>query len=920
MVRCASFQLRSTAVSQLQPNSTSRSSLSSAPPSGVTPMMHQYMAIKEDHPGSLLFYRMGDFYELFFDDAEKAAAALDIALTKRGKHLGNDIPMCGVPVHSHENYLNRLIRHGYRVAICEQTEAPAEAKKRGGKSVVRREVVRIITQGTLTEDTLLNARQHNYLVSLAEAEQKYALAWIDVSTGAFLIQLLADGELDAALARINPGELLLSETMFGRDGLKDVLADWRDILMPLPAIKFESGSGARRLEALYRVKSLDAFGDFSRAELAAAGALVDYVGLTQKGKMPRLERPRRVHEGAVMAIDAATRRNLELTSTLSGEHKGSLLWLMDRTITGPGARLLGAHLAEPLTDTATIADRLDRVQFFCEADRLREGVRDALKRGSDMERALSRLSLGRGGPRDLAAIRGGLVLASGLQDLLAKDQSLILPHGIAELNGALGGFEDLVSLLDNALAEELPLQTRDGGFIKKGYAADLDELLELRDQSRRLIAGLQANYIEQTGISGLKVRHNNVLGYYVEITARHMDSMPSGPESPFIHRQTMANAVRYSTVELSDLEGRIANAAERALALEMDMFGTLNSDVQARAYEIAATAQALAGLDVSAALAQLAIERKYVRPQIDETTLFEVSGGRHPVVEAMLEAADDGSFVANDSYLAGADDTGEGNSQVWLLTGPNMAGKSTFLRQCALITIMAQMGSYIPADQARIGIVDRLFSRVGAADDLARGRSTFMVEMVETATILNLAGPRAFVILDEIGRGTATYDGLSIAWAVVEHLHENNRCRALFATHYHELTVLATKLQRLQCHTMRVKEWKNDVIFLHEVAPGAADRSYGIHVGNLAGLPSQVIARAEQILSNLEKDQQSDAIAKLADDLPLFQSLTSQAPKMMPPDGPSAINLRLDEINADELTPKDALDLLYELKSIRENE
>jgi DNA mismatch repair protein MutS len=893
---------------------------SSAPPPGVTPMMHQYMAIKENHPDSLLFYRMGDFYELFFDDAEKAAAALDIALTKRGKHLGEDIPMCGVPVHSHENYLNRLIRHGYRVAICEQTEDPAEAKKRGSKSVVRREVVRIITQGTLTEDTLLNARQHNYLAALAEAEQKYALAWIDVSTGVFMIQRLADGALDAALARINPGELLVSQTMLGRDGLKDILSDWRDILMPLPAIKFESNSGARRLESLYQVKALDAFGDFSRAELAAAGALVDYVDLTQKGNMPRLERPQKVLEGAVMEIDAATRRNLELTSTLSGEHKGSLLWLMDRTITGPGARLLASYLAEPLTNISHIADRFDRVQFFCEANRLRDDLRNLLKRGPDMERALSRLSLGRGGPRDLVAIRDGLVLASALQDLLANDQSLVLPDGIVRLQAALGQFSGLIDLLSTALAEELPLLTRDGGFIAKGYAPELDELLELRDESRRLIAALQADYATQTGIQGLKVRHNNVLGYFVEVTARHMDAMPSGPDSPFIHRQTMANAVRYSTVELSDLEGRIAKAADRAVALELEMFQALNDEVQANASEIATSAQALAGLDVSAGLAELAIERRYVRPQIDETTAFEVSRGRHPVVEAMLESTDEGPFVANDSNLFGADDAEDDNAQIWLLSGPNMAGKSTFLRQCALITVMAQMGSYVPADSAHIGVVDRLFSRVGAADDLARGRSTFMVEMVETATILNLAGPRALVILDEIGRGTATYDGLSIAWAVVEHLHEENRCRSLFATHYHELTVLAAKLERLQCHTMRVKEWKNDVIFLHEVAPGAADRSYGIHVGGLAGLPDRVIARAEQILSNLEEGQQSDVVTKLADDLPLFQALPKQKPLQKADKGPSAVEARLDEINADELTPKQALDLLYDLKSLNQED
>jgi DNA mismatch repair protein MutS len=925
MLGSGPIQTRNRTVPQLQPENSSSSQAEPRPLTGVTPMMAQYMTIKEAHPNNLLFYRMGDFYEMFFEDAENAASALDIALTKRGKHLGQDIPMCGVPVHSHENYLNRLIRHGYQVAICEQTEDPAEAKKRGNKSVVRREVVRIITQGTLTEDTLLNARQHNYLVALARSEQKLALAWIDVSTGAFLIQPVADGTIDAALARINPGELLVSETLTGRQGsgndkaenLGEVLADWRDVITPLPSIKFESTSGTRRLEALFQVKALDAFGDFSRAELAAAGALVDYVELTQKGKMPRLERPKRVLEGAVMEIDAATRRNLELTSTLSGEHKGCLLWLMDRTITGPGARLLASHLAQPLTDAGAISERFDRVRFFCEAEHLRTDLRDLLKRGPDMERALSRLSLGRGGPRDLAAIQGGLVLGGQVRDLLAQDHTLILPEGITALGEALLGHDALIAHLDRALADELPMQARDGGFIAKGYAPELDDLLELRDQSRRLIAGLQAKYAEQTGISGLKVRHNNVLGYFAEITARHMESMPSGADSPFIHRQTMANAVRYSTVELSDLEGRIAQAAERALALELEVFQVLSHEVEVASRGIAIAAQALAGLDVSSSLAQLAIERRYVRPKIDETTCFEVKAGRHPVVEAMLETNNEGPFVANDSHFKGADDVDADDAQIWLLSGPNMAGKSTFLRQCALITVMAQMGSFVPADEARIGIVDRLFSRVGAADDLARGRSTFMVEMVETATILNQAGPRALVILDEIGRGTATYDGLSIAWAVVEHLHEENRCRALFATHYHELTTLASKLERLQCHTMRVKEWKGDVVFLHEVAPGAADRSYGIHVGGLAGLPGKVIARAEQVLANLEKGEQSAAITKLADDLPLFQSLENPKPPSALAKGPSETDLRLDQVNADELTPKQALDLLYELKSLR---
>lgn len=889
-----------------------------APAAGVTPMMAQYMAIKEAHPDGLLFYRMGDFYELFFEDAEKAAAALDIALTKRGKHLGEDIPMCGVPVHSHDTYLNRLIRHGFKVAICEQMENPAEAKKRGAKSVVRRDVVRIVTKGTLTEDTLLDSKRHNYLCAAAQAEQALALAWIDMSTGAFYTQTLAAGTLDAALARVAPGELLASEALLRSPDVADVLDQWVDVLTPLPSIKFESATGMRRLQALYGVAALDAFGDFSRAEVAAAGALVDYVELTQKGKLPRLERPHHIHTGSVMEIDAATRRNLELTQTLSGEAKGSLLSVIDRTITGPGARLLALRVAEPSTETEVITGRLDMVSFFADQERAREDLRVQLKSSPDMARALSRLSLGRGGPRDLAAIRDGLDLSMAIRKSLAENSGLGLPEGLLQLCNDLGVHEQLVGVLTAALDEELPLLARDGGFIGPGYSEDLDQLIELRDKSRQLIAGLQADYAEKTGVSSLKIRHNNVIGYFLEVSARHAESVDSGPESPFIHRQTMNNAVRYTTVELSELEGRIAKAADRALALELEAFETLVQQVRSEAEPIARAANALAALDCQSALAQLAMERRYVRPEIDASTRFEVTAGRHPVVEAMLQGAHENGFVANDCALAGADDADETAAQLWLLSGPNMAGKSTFLRQNALICVLAQMGSFVPAERARIGIVDRLFSRVGAADDLARGRSTFMVEMVETATILNQAGPRALVILDEIGRGTATFDGLSIAWAVVEHLHEQNRCRSLFATHYHELTALASKLERLECHTMRVKEWKGDVVFLHEVASGAADRSYGIHVGQLAGLPQAVVQRAEQVLESLETGDQSAVISKLADDLPLFQALM-EAPRPVAGQrsDPSGVESALDETNPDEMTPRQAHDYLYKLKEMR---
>ncbi len=880
----------------------------------LTPMMAQYLTIKAEHPDCLLFYRMGDFYEMFFDDAVAAAADLDIALTKRGKHLGADIPMCGVPVHSHDAYLNRLIRRGHRVAVCEQMENPAEARKRGAKSVVRRGVVRVVTPGTLTEDSLLDSRRHNFLAAVAEAEQRLGLAWVDVSTGAFEMQSVAEADLDAALARLAPGELLVSESLCQRPALFEVFGDRREQLTSLPGSKFDSDGGARRLCGLFEVAALDAFGDFTRAELAAAGALVDYIELTQKGNMPRLSTPRRLAPGAVMEIDPATRRNLELTVTLSGDTKGSLIAILDRTVTGAGARLLALRLAQPLTDPAAIDARLDAVTFFVADERLSNEVRDILKQSPDIARALSRLSLGRGGPRDLAAIRDGLVAAASLRQRLDAAADIGLPPALEAARVGLGFHAEVIDRLARALAADLPLLARDGGFIAREYSETLDQLIGLRDESRKLIVGLQTRYIEETGIAGLKVKHNNVLGYFIEVSAKQADAMPSASESPYIHRQTMANAVRYSTVELGDLEARIAQAADRALALELELFDDLVGEVVGRGDSIANAAEAEAIIDVSAGLARLAVERRYVRPVIEDSVAFEVVGGRHPVVEVALDKAGGEAFVANDCRLGGGAEDASG--RLWLLTGPNMAGKSTFLRQNALIAVIAQAGSYVPADAATIGIVDRLFSRVGASDDLARGRSTFMVEMVETATILNQAGPRSLVILDEIGRGTATYDGLSIAWAVVEHLHQENQCRALFATHYHELTVLAGKLENLQCHTMRVKEWQGDVVFLHEVAQGAADRSYGIHVGKLAGLPPSVVARAETVLDTLEQGETSSAVGRLAEDLPLFQAAPRLAAAPASLNVPSPVETAIEEIRPDELTPRTALDFVYELKRL----
>ncbi len=883
----------------------------------ATPMMAQYLAIKSGHPDSLLFYRMGDFYELFFDDAVQASAALGIALTRRGKHGGEDIPMCGVPVKSADRYLEKLIHSGFKVAVCEQTEDPAAAKKRGARAVVAREVERLVTPGTLTEDSLLDARAANYLVALGRAEGRWAVAWCDMSTGEFSVMKCALAALPAALARLAPGEILLAETVLDTPDLFELFGEWKSALAPQPVRLLDSSAGERRLCALYGVAALDGFGDFGRADLAAAGAIVEYLSLTQKGKLPRLAHLSAVSEDASMAIDAATRRNLELTQALSGGRKGSLLAVIDRTVSAPGARLLHARLGAPLTDPEAIARRFDEVDFFVASTAARESLRAALRAFPDVERALSRLTVGRGGPRDLAAVRDALALAPRLRAILEKDGELAPPdeavtgmanEAVTGMTVGLGQHDILAARLARALVSTPPLFIRDGGFIARGYHAPLDELLTLRDESRRLIANLETRYRSETDIPSLKVKHNNVLGFFIDVSERNAPKLGDG----FIHRQTLASAVRFTTVELGELENKINNAAQKALDLEAQLFDQLLGEVTARAEDIARLARAAAVLDVASGLAQLAVERRYCRPLVDAGQAFDIRTGRHAVVEAPGEreapATGDARFVPNDCDLGPA-------RHLWLVTGPNMAGKSTFLRQNALIAILAQMGSHVPAESAHIGIVDRLFSRVGAADDLARGRSTFMVEMIETAAILNLAGPRALVILDEIGRGTATFDGLSIAWAALEHLHEINRCRTLFATHYHELTALAPKLERLSCNTMRVKEWQDDVVFLHEVVKGSADRSYGIHVARLAGLPEAVLSRAEEVLATLEKGEQGGAVARLAEDLPLF-SAPRPAAGAARKAAADKLRTALAETDVDSLSPRAALDLVYRLRAM----
>ncbi len=854
--------------------------------SSPTPMMAQYHALKAEAPDCLLFYRMGDFFELFFDDARVAAACLDIALTARGEHDGEKVPMCGVPVHAADAYLARLIRAGHRVAIAEQVESPAAAKARGGKSIVARAIVRIVTPGTLTEDVLLDARASNWLVALVPMNGRVGIAAADVSTGAFELGEVAADALDAEIARLSPSELIAPA------GSNPTAAErpWHD---------FDSAKGEARLRALHGVASLDGFGSFDRAELAAAAGLLAYLDHAGKGVLPFLAPP--VHRTGTphMAIDAATRASLELTQAQGGGRKGSLLDAIDYTVTGAGARLLAADLSAPLMDRDVIDARLDLVAHWVAAGIAREELRLTLRAIPDIARALARLSAQRGSPRDLGALRDGLARAWDLRERLAATANA--PPLLGRLLPALTGHGALIDTLTRALVAEPPADANSGGYIAPGYDAALDDLRDVGGIGRREIAALEARYRANTGIATLRIRHNGVLGYHVEVPARAADPLMSA-DSGFTHRQTLAGVVRFNAPELHEVAARVTQAGAHALAAEAAHFEELTALALASARAIAATADALARLDVMAANAQAAVERDWCRPHLVAHACFEICGGRHPVVEAAL-AQSGGRFVANDCTLDDAD-------RLWLVTGPNMGGKSTFLRQNALIAVMAQAGCFVPAKSVTLGLVDRLFSRVGASDNLARGRSTFMVEMVETAAILAQATDRSFVILDEVGRGTSTYDGLAIAWAVVEAVHEVNRCRCLFATHYHELTRLAEKLEALSLHNVRAREYKGDLVLLHEVAPGPADRSYGLAVARLAGMSPAVLARAKSVLARLEAGRAATGgLAAGLDDLPLFSLLVEQAV-------PDPLHAELAAIHPDTLSPREALEALYRLKAL----
>jgi DNA mismatch repair protein MutS len=857
-----------------------------------TPMMAQYFALKAKAGDCLLFYRMGDFFEMFFDDARRAAQILDIALTSRGEHGGEPVPMCGVPVHAAEGYLARLIKAGCRVAIAEQTETPAEARKRAGsKALVERDIVRFVTAGTLTEEALLEPRRANVLAALCEVRGTIGIASCDISTGRMELEDCAPDRIGAALARIGASELVVPAQVDLPHGCGEAIES--------PVGQFDSNAGEARLKAVHQVATLDGFGQFSRATLAAAGGLIAYLDHVGRGVLPLLLPPEARSGEAHLAMDEATRASLEILVSQQGTRAGSLIACVDRCVTGAGARQLADDLAAPLRDAARIEERLECVAWLHDEQFLREDLRTLLRALPDLGRALGRIVAGRGSPRDLGQIRDGLDEAWRIADLLSSRQNL--PGLLRDLLPSLAGHGALVDALSRALVPAPPTERAQGGFIAAGYDAGLDVLRETAGNARRAIAALEADYRDRTGIAALKIKHNNVLGYFVEVPARHGDALMA-PDSGFTHRQTMAGAVRFNALALHEEATRIAEAGAHAQAAEEAHFEQLVALTIETRQAVAATAVALARIDVSAGQAERAAQGGWCRPRIVDEPCLAIEGGRHPVVEAAL-ASQGEPFVANDCTLDPA-------NRLWLIGGPNMGGKSTFLRQNALIVLMAQAGGFVPAASATIGLVDRLFSRVGASDNLARGRSTFMVEMVETAAILSQATEHSFVILDEVGRGTSTYDGLALAWAVVEAVHGVNRSRCLFATHYHELARLADTCDALSLHHVRAREWKGDLVLLHELADGPADRSYGLAVAKLAGVSPAVLARAKSVLERLEKGRaETGGLAAGLGELPLFAAALDAAEEKV-----DRLREKLEGLDIDALSPREALDLLYELK------
>jgi DNA mismatch repair protein MutS len=853
-----------------------------------TPLMRQYNSVKEQVSGALLMFRLGDFYELFFEDAVIAARELEITLTSRNKERGAAIPMCGVPYHAAEGYIARLIQKGYRVAICDQMEPPS-----AGKKLVKREITRIVTPGTATDAHLLRSHENNYLAAVSLNGARAGLAHVDVSTGEFRVTELDAADVSAALENLGPREVLFpadlplfaSEDKTARY-LRTELEDWI----------FSFDYADRMLRDHFHLLTLDGQGLGGRnAAICAAGAILHYLRDTQRTALDHLDRPAHYDRGASMLLDAVTVRNLELIEPVFADDvslgkSATLLGVLDQTATGMGGRLLRQRLLRPSLDQPEIEARLDAVGEFLSETILRAELRKELAGVLDLERLLAKVTLGSAGPRDVLALGKSLQRIPLLKQRVESRRSARLQSICAALDDVPEVRERILS----AIAEEPPMNLADGGAIRGGYNADLDDLRDLSHNGRQYIARIEARERERTGIQSLKVRFNNVFGYYIEISKANLRNAPADYE----RKQTLVNAERFTTPELKDYERKVLDAEEKILALEKDLFAEVRKLAADHGQRIRQTAAAIAEMDVTAALAQLAAENRYVRPRFSPGDEMRIAAGRHPVIERLTDR-EPGRFIPNDLYLNSSTDL------IAVITGPNMGGKSTYLRQAALIALMAQMGSFVPADSAQLPIIDRIFTRIGASDNLARGRSTFMVEMTETAVILNTATPRSLIVLDEIGRGTATYDGLALAWAVVEHIHSHTRAKTLFATHYHELTELAVLLDGVRNLRVTVKEAGDHIIFLRKVEPGRADRSYGIEVARLAGLPLNVIERAREVLKLHEKTGQA-----VTDELKPAAAVQVQ---LFAPVGHN-IAERIRELKLDELRPIEALQLLSELQ------
>ena len=870
----------------------------------ATPVMRQFLDVKFANIDCLVLFRMGDFYELFYEDAITAARVLGIALTKRGKTENDEIAMCGVPHHALENYLNKLLEDGFKVAICDQLETPEEAKKRGGyKAVVNRDVTRIITPGTIIEESLLEAGEPNYLVSVVIGKNIAALSYVDLSTSEIAVISIPEGQIINELARLKPKEVLLAEK-YRAGEVASQISSVLNIRISFQVDSFFAVNKCRKnLLDFYQLKDTGAIGELEEIQISAVGGVIEYISITQKDNLPKLPKPKILNYQQFMAIDASTRRNLEITNTISGGIRGSLFDCIDSSVTKSGSRLLYKYLSSPLIDIHEINKRLDITKYFYDDIVLVNDLRALLKKTGDLERCITRLNMGRSTPKDLLSIKYTIEIAEAIKAVFVAQKGIELPKQIEQLVKPLTGLNELYEFIDEVINDDAPNITTNGGIIKHEYHPKVKELYGLINNSHIAIEQLRDKYRKDTGIDTLKISNNNVLGLFIDITARHADKML---DTKFIHRQTTANSIRYTTADLQELESKIINAKTLVISLEQEIYNEVCQKVINVQITLYRMSEALSLLDVYSNFAYVADENNYVMPEISSDLVFEIKGGRHPVVEKSLKKNRE-DFICNDCNL-------KLDERVWLLTGPNMAGKSTYLRQNAIITILAHIGSFVPAVSAKIGVVDKIFSRIGAGDDLNKGQSTFMLEMLETSAILAQATHKSLIILDEVGRGTSTYDGVAIAWSVLEYVHDKIRARCLFATHYHELIKMEEILPALKNYTVAIDDSSGEVLFLHKIQKGSANKSYGVHVAQMAGLPKSVIKRATSLLEKFEKESgksNKKVIKQESYNMNLFDpNALLEVPKH------KKIFDQLVAIDPDKLSPREALDALYKLKDI----